>query len=278
VLTVVSNPTSGGTVEVSPLGAATSLGPKYTADAAITLTAVPKTEYVFVNWTGETDGIADTSQTVVTFVMGDNPDNQRTITANFIQSDLRYMVTATCEPSGGGSVALSAPQPAGGYLVNESVSVYAMAQTGYVFSRWTGDLAGTDNPRTILVSENKSIIAIFNPTVTVYCSPSEGGSVVLEPESSNGYAAGADVTITAKTAKGYRFDTWEGDLSGSKKSVTVAVDAPLTITASFAEQSSRWWLWVVLGLAGLFGALILVRLVYARMNRGALDEPEQPGE
>ena len=273
MLTVVSSPTSGGTVVVSPVAA------KYLATAVITLTAMPAVQHVFVGWTGETDGIADPSQPVVDFVMGDNPDNNRTITANFAESNLHYTVTASSEPISGGSVDFSVSQPTEGYVVNETISVFANAQTGYVFGRWTGDLAGTDNPRTILVSENKSIIAIFNPTVTVYSSPTEGGLVVLEPESSNGYAAGTDVTITAKAAKGYRFDTWEGDLSGSKKSVTVAVDGPLTITARFEEKSaSRWWLWVILGVAGLFGALIVVRLVYARMNRGAWEEPPPPDD
>jgi len=208
--------------------------------------------------------------------MGDDPDNNRLMTANFAPSGLCCTVTANSEPGGGGSVALSKAQPSDGYLVSENVSVYAVAQTGYVFSRWTGDLAGTDNPRTIIVSENKSITAIFNPTVSVYCSPTEGGSVTLEPESSSGYAAGTEVTVTAKDAKGYRFDAWEGDASGSKKSMTIAVDGPLTITARFEEKSaSRWWLWVILGVAGLFGALIVVRLVYARVNRGAPDEPER---
>ncbi|MBN2098338.1 MAG: hypothetical protein JW753_01950 [Dehalococcoidia bacterium] len=245
---------------------------RYLATALITLTATPVTGYVFVGWTGEVDVIADPSQTMVTFAMGDDPDNNRHITANFVQSDLRYSLAAAIEPSGGGSIEFSEAHPPGGYLVNDNVSVYAKAGTGYVFSHWTGDLAGTDNPRTVLVNDNRSIVAIFNPTVAVYCSPTIGGSVVLEPESSNGYAVGKEVTITAKAAKGYRFDYWEGDLSGSKKSVTVYVDVPLTVTARFAEQSSRWWLWLIVGLIGLVGAVILLRLVSARRDRETWDE------
>jgi len=243
------------------------------------LTAMPAVQHVFVGWTGETDGIADPSQPVVAFLMGDNPDNNRTITANFAESNLHYTVTASSEPEGGGSVEYQPSQPAGGYQVNESISVFANPQDGYVFSRWTGDLAGTDNLRTVLVSKDMTITAIFYPTVTVYWSPTEGGSVTLEPESSSGYAAGTEVTVTAKDAKGYRFDAWEGDASGSDRSITLTVDGPRTVTARFAEQSSsRWWLWVIVGLIGLFAALILVRLVYARMNRGALDASEHPDE
>lgn len=251
---------------------------KYPAVDYVTLAAVPSARYVFDSWSGQTDGIADLHQSPVTFQMGDDLDNDRVLTANFIQSDLRYTVTAIVEPSGAGSVSLNGEreQPADGYAVNETVSVFAKPQTGYVFSRWMGDLAGGEVLRTLLVSEDKSITAIFNPTVTVYCSPSYGGSYALEPESSNGYATGTEVTVTAKAAKGYRFVAWEGNASGSEKSIRIAVDEAKTVTATFAEQSSSpWWLWVIVGLAGLFGALILVRLVYSRMNRSALDEPEE---
>jgi Divergent InlB B-repeat domain len=236
------------------------------------LTAVASKGYVFDNWSGDADSAA-ASGTVITVLM----DRNRTIDANFAQSDLHYTVTAISEPSGGGSIQFSDPQPAGGYQVNASITVRAVEQTGYVFSRWTGDLAGNQNPRTVLVSDNKAITAVFNPTVTAYCSPSEAGSITLQPESSNGYAAGTEVAISARANKGYRFVSWEGDVSGSDRSITITVDEAKTITARFAEQSSsRWWLWVILGLAGLFGALILVRLVYARMNRGWTDEPPEP--
>jgi len=245
----------------------------------VTLTAVPSAGYVFDSWSGQTEGIADLHQNPVTFLMGDRNDNDRVMTANFVPSDLQYIVTVTCEPGSGGSVRLSPEQPPVGYPVSQNVSVVAVPGDGYVFSRWVGDLAGGENPRTILVGEDKSFTAVFNASVTVYCIPSEGGSYVVAPASSSGYAAGTEVTITAKPAKGYRFVAWEGDLLGSAKSITITVDEAKTTTARFAEQStSRWWLWVILGLGGLLGALVLIRLLYARMNSGYPDEPYQPDE
>ena len=271
MLTVVSNPSGGGTVQVSPLGT-----PNYEATASITLTAVPSAGYVFDCWMGSVAGIADIGQTIVSFRMGD--DSPRTVTANFVPSDVQCSVIASSQPNDAGSVRFQPAQPSGGYSVNQKIRVLAVAQTGYVFSRWMGALSGGDNPGTLLVSNKESVTAIFNPTVTTYCSPSEGGTVALQPvQSSNGYAAGAEVAISAKANKGYRFVSWEGDASGSDRSITITVDEAKTITARFAEQSSsRWWLWVMLGLAGLFGVLILVRLVYARMNRGWTDEPPEP--
>jgi uncharacterized repeat protein (TIGR02543 family) len=271
LLTVVSNPEGGGSVTFDPPLCANHT---YAKNVTVTLTAVASKGYQFDNWTGDI-GSAPASSTLITVLM----DQNRTIHANFAPSDLHYTVTASSEPEGGGSVEYQPSQPAGGYQVNESISVFANPQDGYVFSRWTGDLAGTDNPRTILASENKSIMAVFDPTVTVYCSPTQGGSYVVDPESSSGgYAVGTRVTISVEAAKGYRFAGWEGDGSGSDRSITLTVDGPRTVTARFAEQSSRWWLWIIVGLIGVFAALILVRLVYARMNTGVPDEPQQPDE
>lgn len=252
---------------------------KYESYDSIMLTAIPWAGYVFDSWTGEISDLADPKKNPVVIVMGDNLDNNRAITANFASSDVRCIVTTAAEPGGGGSVEFQPEQPSDGYPVNQQVRVHAVEKTGYVFSHWAGDLSGNEKLRTLLVSEDKSVTAIFHPTVTTYWSPSEGGSVLVEPESFSGYAAGTEVTISANAAKGYRFVSWEGDASGSASTLTVTVDTPKTITAKFeGESPSRWWVWVILGLASLFGALILLRLAYASMNRGALDEPKQPDE
>jgi uncharacterized repeat protein (TIGR02543 family) len=244
------------------------------------MTAVPSAGYVFDSWSGQTEVIGDIHQNPVSFQMGDDTDNDRVLTANFIPSNLHYTVAATVEPSGGGEVVLQPGQGPDGYEVNRTIYVSAQAHTGYVFVRWNGAILGRDNPRTLLVSENRSITAIFNPTVTAYSSPPGGGSIALTPaNSSSGYADGTEVTMTATPARGYRFVSWEGDASGSASSIAVIVDAPKTITAKFAGQSaSRWWLWVILGIVGLFGVLVISRLLYARMNRGFADEPYQPDD
>lgn len=271
MLTVVSNPLEGGSVTYDP---ALCANHTYASGTAVTLTAFASTGYQFENWTGDV-GSSAVGSPIVTVLMNQN----RTIYANFARSVLHCTVTLAVEPSGGGSVDFSDVMPTEGYPVNQTISIFANANSGYVFSRWSGDLGDDENPRTIRVNGDKSITAIFNPTVSVYCSPFDGGSVTLEPESLSGYAAGTEVTITAKPAKGYAFVAWDGDLSGSASSVTVTMNEPKTITAKFEEQSaSRWWLWVIVGVGGLFGALVFVRLAYARMSRTALDKPVQYGD
>ncbi len=212
-----------------------------------------------------------------TFVMGDREDNSRVMTANFTRSDLRFTVSLNSYPSTGGSVTCQPGQTSEGFLINENITVTATPQTGYVFNRWAGDLAGTENPGTILVSDNKVIGAFFYPTVSVDCSPADAGSVEISPASSNGYEPGTQVTISATAADGYEFSGWEGDASGSEASHTLTVNGPRTITARFAQQSSsRWWLWLIAGVVGLSAVLILSGLAYSKMKRG-VPGPGRPG-
>jgi regulation of enolase protein 1 (concanavalin A-like superfamily) len=67
--------------------------------------------------------------------------------------------------SGNGSVTLS---PANGpYPDGSTVSVTAVADAGWVFSGWSGDLVGSVNPESLVVDSSKSVTAIFAPQLTV---------------------------------------------------------------------------------------------------------------
>jgi len=238
----------------------------YAKGELVTLTANPEAGYVFSHWSGHTDGISDLYQNPVTFPMGDRPDNKCLITANFVESDIKCSVAAFADPSGGGSIGLEPQQPEEGYPINQTVFVTAVAQTDHVFIRWIGDVSAYDNPASLLVNEDKSVTAMFNPIVEVSCSPAEGGSVIRVPESSRGYPDGSELTLTATANKGYRFVSWKGDASGSGESIRVTVNGPMVITATFeAESSSLLWLWIILGaLVALIGAVVVLRLLSAR--------------
>lgn len=254
----------GGTTEVNPQK------DTYEPGELVTLTARPSPGYVFVSWSGHTEGLTSLGESPASLIMGDREDNDCIITATFAPSGLRCTVNSYSTPAGGGSVVLQPAPPADGYPINQTVTVSASAETGYIFARWSEDLGGTENPRTILVTDNKWISAVFNPTITANCSPSEGGSLEMKPQSSGGYAAGTEVVITASAAEGYRFSEWTGDASGSDESITVAADSPKTITAVFVVQSpSRHWGWAALGIAAAVAALTVVALVFLRARRAA---------
>ena len=50
---------------------------------------------------------------------------------------------------------------AGQYALSTPVELSATPDPGYLFSEWTGDATGTNNPITILMNSNKSIAAAF---------------------------------------------------------------------------------------------------------------------
>jgi len=196
--------------------------------------------------------------------MGDNPDDERSITANFTldtEPSTTYSLTTIVKPGSGGSVEV---EPS----VNEEVTLLAVAQPGYIFSHWMGDVSDQDSASTtVTINSDKTVIAIFNVTLTTNCSPAEGGSITLSPaQSADGYTAGTKVYAVATAAKGYRFISWEGDASGSAISTEVTADAPTSITARFEKLpgpsliSSLWWVWMIVGIFSSVGLVILLIL------------------
>ena len=50
---------------------------------------------------------------------------------------------------------------AGEYLPRTNATITATAQSGYIFSSWTGDVSGADNPLTVLINSDKTVGATF---------------------------------------------------------------------------------------------------------------------
>jgi uncharacterized delta-60 repeat protein len=67
-------------------------------------------------------------------------------------------LTAAANPSAYGWVV---PSGTYWYNLNDVVTLVAIANGGYEFSSWSGDLTGSENPTTIIMNRNKSITANF---------------------------------------------------------------------------------------------------------------------
>jgi mannan endo-1,4-beta-mannosidase len=142
-LTVNVSPQGSGSVSLNPPGGS------YTAGTQVTLTATANSGYVFGGWGGDLSG----SQNPATIVM----DSSKTVTANFVRSS--YTLTVNINPSGAGSVTLN---PSGGvYVAGTTVTLTAVANSGYIFSGWGGDLSGDQNPVNIVMDSNKNVIVNF---------------------------------------------------------------------------------------------------------------------
>jgi len=73
--------------------------------------------------------------------------------------------------------------------------------------------------------------------------PSGGGTVEVDQAAPSSYPStlsfrdGASVCVEAVPASGYRFDNWNGDLSGTTNPATIVIDCNKKITANFSQIS-----------------------------------------
>lgn len=152
-----------------------------------------------------------------------------------------FTLSKTTSGDGSGSIKLS---PAGGiYEDGTEVTITATADDNSTFDSWSGDLSGTTNPATVIMTADKSINAVFNSntvyyTLTTSTSGNGTGSVELSPAGGT-YEAGTEVTVTAVPANdGSVFDSWSGDYSGTTNPTTITLNSDMSIEAIFTNNTA----------------------------------------
>lgn len=224
----------------------------------MTITAIPSSGYDFGGWEGALDGEANPATLFVS--------SSKTVTAVFLPRE-KCLLAVGANPEGGGAVSLEPPQPPDGYDPGALVTLTAVPNTGYAFGQWHGDLAESGNPATVQMEAGKSVLAVFNPTLTVRCEPPDAGSVTLDPtQPANGYPAGTLVALIAGVNAGYVFHGWEGSLSGSDSAATLLVEAPAGVVARFEATAFPWW-WIAAGIGILTAVAVGAKLAYGKGRR-----------
>ncbi|MBR5323987.1 MAG: C10 family peptidase [Muribaculaceae bacterium] len=214
---ISANATEGGTATVS----ATVVG----AGESVTFTATPSTGYNFAGWyNGENKESEDAEYTVT------NITSDIELTAKFEKQTFTVTVTA----GAGGSVnSITNPVEYG-----TSLELTATPAEGYKFKNWSDD--STENPYTVTVTDNISLVANFVaiPTYTVNVSVNGNGSV---EKSAGSVLEGNTVTLTATPAEGYKFTGWyQGEELISKSNpYTVTVTGAIEYVAKFEESSDK---------------------------------------
>lgn len=113
-------------------------------------------------------------------------------------------------------------------------ALFALANEDYYFEKWTGDVNSTENPLTITVNSPMNITANFKQVPFITMEQVGEGTVyksVEKNELENKYVA----YLSAKPKEGWEFLGWSGDISSTENPLTVTVDAPKNIVATFSE-------------------------------------------
>ncbi len=121
----------------------------------------------------------------------------------------------------------------GVYAENALVTLRAYPNEGFVFARW--DDGNTDNPRTVTLTRDSSLTAIFSQAYVVLIGTNDPnmGTVNTAPVIFNNTLLGGDtVNLTAIAAPDHRFIGWSDDtITSPARKITITKDT--TITANF---------------------------------------------
>ena len=119
------------------------------------------------------------------------------------------------------------------------------ATDGVHFDGWTGDVISPLNQISVMMDSDKQLTANFSINeYTITINDSEGGDIELSPDpvefiSNNQlvYNWNDQVTFSAVSDVGHKFESWGGDLSGEiNEDVTLHIDSDLNISATFTDQ------------------------------------------
>lgn len=121
--------------------------PTYSYGDTVELTAAPDAGWLFAGWSGDASGISE--QTTITM------NGNKAVTATFTQADY----TLTVDVVGNGSVTID-PDLAT-YNYGENVILTPIAEAGWKFVEWGGDVTGTANPAVITIDGDKNVTVTF---------------------------------------------------------------------------------------------------------------------
>ena len=203
----------------------TARATEYQHGNVVQLTAVPSENWEFGGWSG-----GDDSSEIEIIVEVDGPV---TITATFNRKEF----TLATETNGAGSIAkelISGTQTDGGYLFESEVELNAVADTGWVFNGWDGDLTGSETPQQLFMDSNKNVTATFEELAFTVTIQTEGsGNATVNPDKEV-YRLGDELLFEAVPASGNEFLGWSGSFSEKSRTVTKVLEQDLEVKATFS--------------------------------------------
>jgi len=206
----------------------------FSGGTSVTLEAVADSGWKFDGWSG--DETWSGSQLIVTM------DTPKSITATFTQDG--YVLNLSKVGSGSAKVdgTLRSLPWSGSFLSGTSVTLEAVADSGWEFDGWSGDATWSGSVLYVTMDDDKDLTANFKERDSFFLALSKTGAGTITV---NGTAVsvpwsgelprGSDVTLEAVPDEGWRFNRWSGDLAGSQNPTAITMNGDWDITAKFAE-------------------------------------------
>ena len=212
----------GSTAEIYPAAMTVQSG-------EIILEAVPAPGYQFDGWTGD----LESEDNPLTLAM----DCSKLVRANF--SLIRHTLTMRVEGSGSVEPAIGDQQ----YLPETVVKITAVADKGWQFDGWTGDVVDPASATTSLtVTADMTIAASFSRIMHTLTLEVSGSGTTTPAGGVHDYAEGSIVEVKAVAEDGWYFDSWTGDVAdvlSATTTVTMASDS--VATAVFQRSLTVYW-------------------------------------
>ena len=185
------------------------------SSATCTATAHDPVARPFSGWGGACSGTGACQPVVL---------GATTVSAN--TTLITYAITTTAT-TGGSMSCTPNPVPHG-----QAAGCTATPQTGFQFTGWTGDCAGTGACQFTNVTSAHSVGATFAPITYAIATPAvTGGSVNC---TANPVPHGQDTICVASPAMGYHFTHWSGDCAGTASAcILYNVTSPRSVGATF---------------------------------------------
>mgnify|MGYP006277382023 CR=1 FL=1 len=162
-------------------------------------------------------------------------------TTTEFQELVRFDLDITSD--GGGTVEKTPDQDA--YKKGTQVTLTVKPKEYWNFTKWTGDIEGTETKVDITVDENIKAIAHFtisdDVVFTLKSSKVGEGTVAVKPEKDS-YQPGETVAVTATPETNWNFVYWDGSVTEEQKfekEIEIYMDNNKTLTAVFEKDSEK---------------------------------------
>src|SRR5699024_10107670 len=126
------------------------------------------------------------------------------------------------------------------YPGGTSVELTAIADHGWVFSHWEGDLLNSENPETVTIEEKTEITAVFErldyPLIIHIQGEGNVTQKVIQDTESSDSDTDSVIELTAIPETGWLFVQWEGDMDGNENPAKITIDNEKEVTAVFEKN------------------------------------------